>query len=63
MLSYEMVPKLLAEAGGKSPKEIIDFLRKTASNWLGENGMPQDDITFIVLKSKVDFPELVGMPN
>lgn len=61
MLSYEMIPKLLAEAGGKSPKEIIDYLRQTASNWLGENVMPQDDITFIVLKSKVDLPKLAGV--
>lgn len=61
MLSYEMVPKLLAEAGEKSPKAIIDYLRKTASKWLGENVLPQDDITFIVLKSKIDFPKLAGV--
>lgn len=61
MMSYEIVPRLLAEAGEKSPKEIIGHLRQTASKWLGENVMPQDDITFIVMKSKVGIAEAAGV--
>lgn len=61
MLSYEMVPKLLEEVGERSPKEIIKHLRETALSWLGENGIPQDDMTFIVLKSKVNSPEMAGV--
>lgn len=61
MISYERVPTLLAEVGERSPGEIIKCFRETASDWLGEHGMPQDDITFIVLKSKVDFHEKAGV--
>lgn len=61
MLSYELVPEMLRAVGERSPTEIIQSFRETASSWLGEDGMPQDDVTFIVLKSKVDFHEMAGV--
>lgn len=52
MLGYDMMPKILAEVGSKSTNEIIDHFRSAASEWAGDEGQ-QDDMTFIVLKSKV----------
>jgi len=51
MFGYDAIPKLLAEAGDRSAEEIVEHLKNAGSRWIGE-GTHDDDITFVVLKSK-----------
>lgn len=50
-LGFEIIPKLLQDAGEKSPDEIINHFRKTAEEWL-DGTKQHDDMTFVVLKVK-----------
>lgn len=50
-LGFEIIPKLLQDAGEKSPGEIINHFRKTAEEWL-DGTKQHDDMTFVVLKVK-----------
>lgn len=50
-LGFEIIPKLLQDAGEKSPDEIITHFRKTAEEWL-DGTKQHDDMTFVVLKVK-----------
>jgi len=48
-LGYSRVKEIIAEAGGKTPQEMIEYFSKTGELWA--NGKPQDDdITFVVLR-------------
>jgi len=51
MAGYELPAKLLAESGNRQPDEIVDYFCSAARKWIG-NGIPNDDMTFIVLKKK-----------
>lgn len=50
-LGFEIIPKLLQDAGEKSPDEIIYHFRKTAEEWL-DGTKQHDDMTFVVIKVK-----------
>ena len=46
---YSRVKELIAEAGNKTPQEMIEYFSKTGEQWA--NGRPQDDdITFVVMR-------------
>jgi serine phosphatase RsbU (regulator of sigma subunit) len=50
-LDYPRAREIFAEAGQRSPQEIIDHLARTGGTWA--NGQPQeDDVTFVVMKLK-----------
>jgi len=51
MFSYERVVQEFSKSAHKSPEEIIEDLKTAGSNWI-DNGEPDDDITFVVLKMK-----------
>ena len=46
---YSRVKELIAEAGSKTPQEMIEYFSKMGEQWA--KGRPQDDdITFVVLR-------------
>jgi serine phosphatase RsbU (regulator of sigma subunit)/DNA-directed RNA polymerase subunit N (RpoN/RPB10)/ketosteroid isomerase-like protein len=51
MYGYEKVKSEFQSIAEKSPNEIIDSLKASASEWLHGND-PDDDITFVVIKIK-----------
>lgn len=51
MYGYERVTTEYSKFASKTPEEIIEHLKKSAEEWVGE-GEPADDITFVVLKVK-----------
>ena len=51
MFSYERVVQEFSKAAHKSPEEIIEELKTAGSNWIN-NGEPDDDVTFVVIKVK-----------
>lgn len=51
MFSYERVVQEFSKAAHKSPEEIIEELKTAGSNW-NNNGEPDDDVTFVVIKVK-----------
>ncbi len=51
MFSYERVVQVFSKCAHKSPEEIIEDLKTAGSNWI-DNGEPDDDVTFVVIKVK-----------
>jgi serine phosphatase RsbU (regulator of sigma subunit)/ligand-binding sensor domain-containing protein len=51
MFSYERVVQVFSKNAHKSPEEIIDGLKSAGSEWV-EDGEPDDDVTFVVIKVK-----------
>jgi serine phosphatase RsbU (regulator of sigma subunit)/ligand-binding sensor domain-containing protein len=51
MFSYERVVKEFSKCAHKSPEEIIEDLKTAGSDWV-ENEVPDDDVTFVVIKVK-----------
>ena len=48
---YAQVKEKFKLAAEKSPDEIVEYLKNTASKWI--NGVePDDDVTFVVIKVK-----------
>lgn len=52
MFGYDAIPALLIEAGDRPVEEIVEYLKAEGNRWLGD-AMHDDDVTFVVLKSKV----------
>ncbi len=51
MLGYDRAVTVFAEVAHKSPEEIIENFKDTASTWM--NGQaPDDDVTFLVMTVK-----------
>jgi len=47
--SYSKVKEEFRSSAEKSPDEIVEHLKKSASEWL--NGLePDDDVTFVIIK-------------
>ena len=51
MYGYERTKSEFLNVGRNSPNEIVEHLKKTAKEWLG-NKEPDDDVTFVVIKIK-----------
>lgn len=51
MFGYEKVTEVYRKTAGKSPEEIIEFLKNAGSEWTN-NEAPDDDVTFVVIKVK-----------
>jgi sigma-B regulation protein RsbU (phosphoserine phosphatase) len=51
MFGYENVTKEFSKVADRSPKEIIEHMNRTGSDWIG-NSEPDDDVTFVVIKVK-----------
>ena len=51
MFSYERVVQEFSKCAHKSPEEIIDDLKTAGSDWV-EDKIPDDDVTFVVIKVK-----------
>ena len=50
MFGYDKIKTEFLSVGEKEPGEIVDHLKKSASQWA--NGKePDDDITFVVIKA------------
>ncbi len=50
-LGYSRVKEIIAEAGDRTPQEMIDYFSKLGDEWA--DGRPQDDdVSFVVLKVK-----------
>jgi serine phosphatase RsbU (regulator of sigma subunit) len=48
---YERVKEKFKSAAEKSPNEIVEYMKSSASKW--SNGIePDDDVTFVVIKVK-----------
>jgi serine phosphatase RsbU (regulator of sigma subunit) len=61
MLGYDIVPGLVEEYCNNSlqmnnaypmPAGLIDYLLDTGNAWAGHNGLPDDDITMMVIRKK-----------
>ena len=50
-MGYEEVRRVVAEAPGTSPEELIEALLVAAEKWAG-SGPPNDDITFVALRAR-----------
>ncbi len=53
MLGYERAVTVFEEVAHKSPEEIIDHFKNTASTWINKRAQ-NDDVTFLVMKVKED---------
>ncbi|MCB0730249.1 MAG: SpoIIE family protein phosphatase [Ignavibacteriae bacterium] len=51
MYGFERTKSEFLLVGNKKTEEILEYLKKSASNWLNER-VPDDDITFVVIKVK-----------
>lgn len=51
LLGYKKVRNLFEEVAHKEPEEIITYLKEEGNSWT-DNGIPDDDVTFVVLKVK-----------
>ncbi|MEE9429903.1 MAG: SpoIIE family protein phosphatase [Melioribacteraceae bacterium] len=51
MFGYDKVKSVFGEVTGKKPEEIIEHLKNTGSAWV-ENAVPDDDVTFVVIKMR-----------
>ena len=51
MFGYERVMETYKKSAGKNPEEIIEELKNAGSDWTN-NGAPDDDVTFVVIKVK-----------
>lgn len=51
MFGYKNVQKEFLKCGMKSPEAILDYLKEKISNW-ASGVLPDDDITFVVIKVK-----------
>lgn len=51
MYGYERTKTEFLNVGRNSPNEIVEHLKKSAAEWLG-NKEPDDDVTFVVIKIK-----------
>ena len=51
MFGYEKVKEVFSEVADRSPNEIIEHLKTKGVEWSGEK-VPDDDITFVVLKKR-----------
>jgi sigma-B regulation protein RsbU (phosphoserine phosphatase) len=51
MFGYEKAIKLFEELAHKQAEEIIEGLKNSASDWV-QDKMPDDDVTFVVIKVK-----------
>lgn len=50
-ISYERVKIQIAETAERSSSEIIEYFKKSGSDWVNDKN-PDDDVTFVVLKVK-----------
>ena len=53
MLGYEEAVTVFEEVAHKSPEEIIDHFKDTASTWMKKRAQ-NDDVTFLVMRVKED---------
>ena len=51
MYGYDKVQNIFAEVADQSNDEIIEHLKKAASDWV-EDEDPNDDVTFLLMKVK-----------
>ena len=51
MLGYERAVTVFEEVAHKSPEEIIDHFKDTASSWMKKRAQ-NDDVTFVVMTVK-----------
>ena len=51
MFGYKNVQKEFLKCGDKSPELIIEYLKNKMKEW-SSNGVPDDDVTFVVIKAK-----------
>lgn len=51
LFGYERVQTEFHKVADKSPEQIIDRLKSSASDWAGDSD-PNDDVTFVVIKVK-----------
>ena len=51
MYGYDRIKTEFHSVGEKEPEEIVDHLKNSASQWVNGN-VPDDDVTFVVIKVK-----------
>ena len=51
MYGYKRIRNGFEDMAGKSPEDIISFLKKEGASWVN-NEDPDDDVTFVVIKVK-----------
>lgn len=53
MLQLDRIRRIFAEAGNRSPSEVIVHLRKAGLAWRAERAL-NDDVTLLVLKRRLN---------
>ncbi len=51
MYGYDRTKSIFHSLGEKTPEEIVEHLKNSASEWVGGKD-PDDDVTFVVIKVK-----------